>query len=142
MSAARRQFLILEAREWLGTPFAWGQRVKGEGVDCIQLVIAAGLGSGALAEDPTRAYPAPVELRRTDTLLKIIEPYVDLVEPGSERPGDIGYYRTQRNFPIHFGILTDRGIIHTSHKAGRVVETRVPPELRYRLISHFKFKGL
>jgi len=42
----RRNSVVAEALTWVGTPFAWGQCVKGVGVDCGRFLAAVGNASG------------------------------------------------------------------------------------------------
>lgn len=39
------------ARTWKDTPFRWHQRLKGEGVDCLGLIVEVGKEAGLLASD-------------------------------------------------------------------------------------------
>jgi hypothetical protein len=50
MQLDERQAVIAEARSWIGTPFHDRARVKGAGVDCLQLLIASYHAAGLLPD--------------------------------------------------------------------------------------------
>jgi len=139
MTDAERQFYQQAAREWIGTPFHQGARVQNVGVDCAQLIIATALSCGLLKEVPInlkvlRPLMMPRKIRA------LLETYLMEIPIGTEKAGDIYWLYTRRNLPLHLAIVSDRGIIHASHEAGKVVETRRPAELGIN--SAWKFKKI
>jgi len=56
-SIDQRMLVIQCARSWIGTPFHHRARVKGSGVDCIQLIVAAYEEAGVLRDVEVPPYP-------------------------------------------------------------------------------------
>lgn len=132
---------MVAAKNWLGTPYHHGARVKGSGVDCGQLVIAALVESGVIADyDPGHytcdwhlhrdedRYIAEVEkwlVRRSDdTELSIDQRLIE--NPAYELPvGEVIVFRVGRTFS-HGGIVTKWPFfIHSYLRAGMVEEVDI-----------------
>lgn len=61
-----REQIIAAARDWLGTPYHHAARIKGHGVDCGQLIIAAFIDSGAVDHFDTEKYTPDWHLHRSE----------------------------------------------------------------------------
>jgi cell wall-associated NlpC family hydrolase len=108
------QMIVDKAREYLGTPFQWGARVKGAGIDCSGLVVCVLKDLGV--DVPDRIY------RRTENVdaLANFASFADEVgQYNVIEPGDIAVFET-RGF-IHLGIVTeaeDLTVIHANNSPG------------------------
>lgn len=110
------------ARGWLGTPYHSGARIKGVGVDCCQLLIAAFEESGYLA--PRECRPAPYShewhLHRSEELYlqNLLRYCHEVTDP---RPGDIAMFRFGRCVS-HGGIMIDKNsLIHAYVGQGVII---------------------
>lgn len=102
-----RQAIVMEARDWLRTPYHHRGRVKGEkgGVDCAQLLIAVFSACGVIADFDPGYYPADWAMHRSEEryLEGIFKYAVEVAEP---KPGDIAVYKFGRCFS-HAAIVAD-----------------------------------
>lgn len=126
-----RASVVLEARRWVGTEWRHQHRLIGVGVDCANLVIAAGVGAGVLEDpgprfSPWRNYsrtPNPNKMRKG--LEAFLVPLGDGEDP---QPGDVAWiaWKEARHLPMHLAILATLDgratIIHSSQRVGRAVE--------------------
>lgn len=133
---------MIEASQWLGTPFEWGQRRIGQGVDCVQLIVAVAGPVGLVDPDDPR-FSAYTRRKRPALMREVLERYMVEILTPPER-GDVLWLRTTgNNRPLHFALYAGNSrIIHVHTKAGKVVETNIPMELRARVDSVWRFKGL
>src|SRR5687768_13422801 len=107
---ARGELVATEAREWIGTPFAWQQSAKGKGCDCKGLLwgVARELGfpeaeslyAKVANYSPTR--PVPSALLK-EGFAAIFDPVASIEDA---RPGDILLLRTTIGGPAgHIAIV-------------------------------------
>lgn len=117
-----REFILAEARRWLGTPFRHRGRLRGEGVDCIGLAVGVARGLGLAPSDqldyPRRPSAEALERALAAQLLRI--------EPLSALPGDL-LRLAPGGKATHVAILTALadgrpGILHAYAPCRRVVE--------------------
>lgn len=139
----KREDVIREAREWVGTPFHHQAASKGVGCDCAGLVRGVGQALGLMP-------PLPPELLRygrlpqPERMREVLARFMDPVE-GPPLPGDVLFMGWVGGRPMHLGILTPlhgRGILHGFSEAGRVIETRLPVAYEARIDSWWKYRGL
>ena len=122
-----RADLVREADEWLDTPWAHGQSVKGKGADCVGFLrgIARFVGH---SEIPFEAYARISDERQAEQGWRMItlldENLVRLASPYDARPGDWYAFVDQLSkLPQHVGMVRryEGGqwqIIHASLKNG------------------------
>jgi NlpC/P60 family putative phage cell wall peptidase len=107
-----RERIVAEARSWLGTKYHHMARVKGAGVDCLQILIgiysAVGLVPGDI--DPGY-YPNDWMLHRSEErYLEGVSQYAHELPEGSEaKPGDFVVYLFGRCFS-HSAIVLEPGL--------------------------------
>jgi NlpC/P60 family putative phage cell wall peptidase len=90
-----RQQIITAARGWLGTPFHHEGRVKGAGVDCLQLLIAVYSEVGLLPPVEPEHYPWDWHFHRSEErYLQGVAQHARQV-PAAE-PGDIDLFKFGR----------------------------------------------
>ena len=120
----QRAAVVAEARAWLGTPYHHEGRVKGVGVDCLQLLAAVfSAPKVALIEAPKIPhYPWDWHLHRdAERYLEGLTRYTREID-GAPSPGDIVLFRFGRCFS-HGGIVVKWPvIIHAYLGKGCVLE--------------------
>lgn len=131
--------LIAAGRSWIGTPYHHMARVKGHGVDCGQIIIAAHVEAGIAEDVETGSYTMDWHLHRDEEkYLGFVEAHLERVDadagdapprarPASWRPspGSVVVFRIGRTFS-HGGLVTDWPlIIHANVLDGCVVESTI-----------------
>jgi len=116
-----RQAIIREARQWLGTPFHHQGRVRGVGVDCLQLLIGVYSAVGLMAEIDVGPYPWDWHFHKSEQrYLKGMKKHAKKV--AKPLPGDAAMF-TFGHCASHAAIVIDwPQCIHAYHGQG-VVET-------------------
>lgn len=138
------QDIVDKAREYIGTPFHHGARVKGEGIDCVQLLIAIFNELGADIADHND-YSRFDEFER---LIEILRTYCDEIYdlPGDEslvQNGDILAFRGTLMYN-HCGIYCGGTFVHAyaSPAYGKVIEEDLTPLWKSRVAFVFRFRGV
>ncbi len=133
---------VAEARKWLGTPFKHQGCVRGAGCDCIGLIKGVGMALGLVDYDPTstqaKAFnnysimPNPRRMREglATWLVQIPVPDATLA--------DI-YFMAWGKEPQHVALITDRGIIHSYSRAGKVVEHGLDDLWHSRIVAAYRY---
>lgn len=121
MSAAGREAVLAEARNWLRTPYHHHAAVKGAGVDCAMILIEVYADAGVVPRFDVGDYPPDWMLHRSEErYLGWVERYAH--EVAYPKPGDIAVFRFGRCFS-HAAIVVDYpSIIHAYRPAGMVVQ--------------------
>lgn len=124
-----RDDIIAEARTWIGTPFLHQGRIKGQGVDCVGLIMgvakAVGLpGVDQVLQDPrSHVYK---ERPAAGQLLKRLHSLLRQIPRDGARPGDMLCLWVADN-PQHVLLLSyQRHVIHATSEKERVVEHLIP----------------
>lgn len=130
--------ICAEARSWLGTPYHHMARIKGVGVDCLQILIAVYSAVDLMKSFDTGYYPNDWMLHRDeerylDGVLEHAHP-VDVPEVG-----DVALYRFGRTYS-HSAILVDGALsVHSYMGLGVVLTDPLQPPLVGRAVQHFSF---
>jgi hypothetical protein len=153
----RRQAVIAAARAWVDTPFHTQAKVIGAGVDCAQLVIAAGEAAGVLtiaaaAWRPFAAYSRTPNPRRMRLAL---ETFLVPVAPSRARLADVMWLEWERtapsptgreSLPMHLAILSAHHgratMIHAHATIGRCCEHGFTAEWPGRVVSWWRYPGI
>jgi hypothetical protein len=142
--------VIAEARTWLHphTEFIHQARVKGVGVDCLNLIWGVGEGAGVMPPVTTakarpfwRYYgrrPNPPKMR--ECLAQFL---VELPATTTPKPGDIAWMHWGNEMPIHMaliGVARDarETLIHSVWNMG-VIEHGFTSEFRERVTSYWRY---
>lgn len=137
--------IVLEAFEWVGTPYHHQARVKGIGTDCAQLV--AGVAENVfprLKPINTEVYSVEWHMHnREEKMCNIIESFGCKRRELEERePGDILTFQFGR-VQSHMGILiNDNQFIHARLDVGKVVINQLSGDWLERLGRVYKFPSL
>lgn len=143
---AVREAIVIEARQWIGTPFAHQASLKGIGCDCIGLVSGVGRALGfkdaERFRDDTR-FRGYARTPEPKMLAAAVAEYLDPVDFESTDPGDILLFRFKEE-PQHFALLVERGferyMIHCYMQARGVVENRIDEKWRGRIVGAYKYR--
>lgn len=139
---ATRAQVVAEARDWIGSPYLHQGRLKGQGVDCLGLLIGVGRSLGLVApEFDVADYARQPEPRR---LIAEVGQYLTPISMEQMQPGDVVVTRFEFD-PVHFAILADYchgglSMIHAvirGNKRGEVVEHRLDATNRARIFGAF-----
>jgi NlpC/P60 family putative phage cell wall peptidase len=118
--------VIADARTWMGTRFHHQAQVKGQGCDCVGLVLGAAEPFG-WQPDPT-TFKQFLNYARVPNPRKMLKALNLYLLPVTEEPqiGDILYMEWRAQLPTHLAILSEFNgqttIIHALSEAGGVVE--------------------
>jgi cell wall-associated NlpC family hydrolase len=133
--------LVAEARRWLGTPFRHQGRIRGEGVDCIGLVLEPARALG-LTDYRPGAYS---RLPDAGTLQCELARHLVTVTKAGMRPGDVLLVAAPLS-PCHLALVGELGgaptMIHASGPIGRVVEHGIDAVWEGRIRGVYRFPGL
>lgn len=103
--AAERKAVLTELVSWMDTPFHHGARVKGAGVDCAQLAIAAYLAAGLIPEIEVGYYAPDWFLHSgRECILELLQTF--MVPTASIQSADIVAFRYGRAAVGHLAIVT------------------------------------
>jgi cell wall-associated NlpC family hydrolase len=131
---------IDRAREYIGTPFHFGGRLKGIGVDCGGLLAGVAAEVGLEIEVPP-SYSREDSLRQ---LMAVLRQTCEETQIRFMRAGDILVFSSRR-MPGHCGLFTGEGtFIHAydSPSVQEVVETPLSEAWRERVVKVYRPKGL
>jgi cell wall-associated NlpC family hydrolase len=132
--------LVTEARRWLGTPFRHQGRIRGEGVDCIGLVLEPARALGLTDYRPAAYGRLPDGGTIRDELAR----HLTTVARSDMRPGDVLLLAAPLS-PSHLALVGELGaltMIHASGPIGRVVEHGIDDTWAGRIRGVFRFPGL
>lgn len=138
-----RTKIIEEARSYLNVPYKHLGRNR-QGIDCAGLiynVFNSVIGMPDDCLDYNQQYNSTFAFRQ-------ISRYGKRIGRKQAKPGDVVLMGIN-NVTSHFGILTDKGVIHASTLRGRVVEHRLCTgrsiriaRNRERAVAYFRIKGV
>jgi len=115
----QRQAVIDEAMTWLRTPYHHAARVKGAGVDCVQILIAVYQAVGAVGEVETGDYVSDWMLHQNEEkYLNGIMAHAHPVEV--PQAGDIALYTFGRTVS-HAAIVIKWPLIIHAHRPEKMV---------------------
>jgi cell wall-associated NlpC family hydrolase len=132
---------VAKARSWLGTPFRHQGRIRGEGVDCIGLVLEAARALGLTDYRPGACSRQP----DAGTLRRELARHLVTVAKPEMRPGDILLLAAPLS-PCHLALVGELDgtltMIHASGPIGRVVEHGIDATWEGRIRGVYRLPGL
>lgn len=148
---ATKSEVVAEARTWIGTRFHHQARIKGRGVDCINMVIAVATEVGLLAPDDRvfdwENYPEYHGYGTSPNgslLLSGCDRFMDRISIKDLQPADVIIFRFVQEAQ-HFAIVTSLEptyIVHAYAQVKRVVEHRFDEVWLARAVGAYRFRGL
>lgn len=129
--------IVSAARGWLGTPFLHQGRLKGKGCDCV------GLAKGVAVELDIKVGDYLNYTRHPDPqlMLRLLRENLEEITVEEAKEGDL-YYMYFVNDPTHIAIKTDKGIIHSHLRVGKVVEQSLNKVWMKRIVKAFRYPGV
>lgn len=145
MSQEQRAAVVTEAMTWLDTPFHHHARIKGAGVDCVNLLIGVFSACELVPEMLLDHYPPDWNLHNNDALfLTGVAQHADRLPEGDvPLPGDVVMFKYGLH-AAHGAIVTEWPVvIHAWRDAGKVVlsEANTGP-LGNRIDSIWRLRSL
>ena len=141
--SSERLRLVEIAHSWLGTPWHHEARIKGAGVDCLQLLIAVYVEAGLIDDIHPDPYASDWHLHRDEP--RYLEGLLGYCDPVDDPlPGDIVMFKYGRQ-AAHGAIVIDwPTIIHAWRDQRAVVLSDVAntPTLSERVAGFYRLKGL
>lgn len=136
MNDARKK-IVETARTYLGVPFKHLGRSHA-GIDCVGLVcVSARSALGAFA-DFIDYPPQP----KTAMVYRHVRDRCDRIRADDAMEGDLVLIH-RHGTSTHFGILTDRGVIHADSSLQKVVEHPLTSQyIDWQVAAHFRFRDL
>jgi NlpC/P60 family putative phage cell wall peptidase len=140
----RRDEIIAEARDWIGTPYRHQASLKGVGCDCLGLV--RGVWRALFGDEPERAPPySPdwAEALQKETLAQAAARHLMPVACDAFLPGDVLLFRWRAHLPAkHMAIVSALDTMIHAHDGAAVTEVTIAPWWRRRLAYAFRFPGV
>lgn len=141
-----RADVILEARQWVGTPYVHQHQALGVGVDCANLVVAVGVSLGLMDWTPENfaAFAGYGRAPNPRHMEKALAAYLDRCD--DPQIGDIAWIEWERGLPMHLAIMGHldgrKTLIHAYSHVGRVVEHGLTAEWSGRIVGWWRYRGL
>ena len=113
------------ALAWLGTPHVNQAKVKGKGVDCGQLLIAAVEDAGLIERDSVKVEPYSNEFhlhRSEEWYLTTVQKFCNEVKPEEMQTGDFLLYRIGRVVSHGAIYLGGRSVCHAVIGLGVIMD--------------------
>lgn len=131
-----RQAIVAEACTWLRTPYHHMARVKGQGVDCAQILIAVYSACGVIADFDPGYYPSDWAMHRSEEIY-LEGLFANAKEVDSPQPGDVAIWKFGRCFS-HGAIVVDWPTgIHAYRRDGVVLADLTQGHLTDREVKFF-----
>lgn len=138
-----RHTILVEARDWIGTPYQHQASTKGAGCDCLGLV--RGVWRALYGEEPESApayTPDWAERHGAETLLDAARRHLTEIDLAAATPGDVLLFRVDSHSPAkHAAILDEEGRLIHAYWGRAVVRSRFAQWWRARWAAAFSFPG-
>ena len=129
--------IVRQARTWLDTPFRHQGRRKGIGTDCVGLVIGVAHELGLTDFD----YVGYGRTPHADVLRHHLATQMVSIPATEADVGDVLLFAFAIE-PMHVGIRTDKGILHSYASAKRCVEHGLDSVWESRIRGAYRFREL
>lgn len=126
---------VIEAREWIGTPYVPQGRAKGIGCDCVGLIVGVGEHTGLLVPYELPPYREG-DVALMDSLFPAHFERIESAEPGAVLQLDVPGNRR------HLAICAGETIIHVYGRKIGVTEHPLTERWRSRVLSCWQFRSV
>lgn len=140
-----RQAILDEALSWMGTPYHHQADVKGEGVDCLMLLVRVFVSCGLVPPIDPRPYSTQWHFHRSEEIyLGGLERYARRLDVAEvPLPGDIAMWQFGYTFSHGGIVLNDREVIHAHAKCREVtIADRWGDAFVGRPVLHYRVFGV
>lgn len=131
-----RTQIVTEARCWVGVRFRHAGRSR-SGVDCVGFIGAVFEKFLSLGVLPTNYGKRP---RAGEAFARVAQ-YACRISAEDAGPGDL-VQMCYANHPVHFGILTDAGVIHAAAFHRKVIEHSLFASGNGRAVAYWRMNGV
>lgn len=140
VTSAMERRIAEEARSWCGTRFHHGSRIRGVGVDCVNLVVAILEAVGLIARQELPSYSPDWMLHHgREILLEGIARVADPIEPPFE-VGDILTYKFGRA-ASHCGLYIGEGrVVHAATRDQVRCDLIATASLTRRFVAAYRLR--
>lgn len=136
-----------EGRKWVGTPYQHQARVLGAGVDCVQLLLAVGLPTGAMVLDDefarNKEWHNYSRTPNPRALMAFCDRYLHRIPKESFKLADILVFAWRPHMPQHFGIVSSwepKRMIHAYSSVQWCAEHSFDHEWKDRHVASYTWK--
>jgi NlpC/P60 family putative phage cell wall peptidase len=139
----RAEFIVAQARSWIGTPYRHQASLKGVGCDCLGLLRGVWREvSGTEPELPPPYSPDWAEAG-ADTLLAAARRHLVEIACLEAAAGDVLLFRWRDDLPAkHCAIATSSDTMIHAHDGASVAEVAYRPWWRRHLVHAFRFPDI
>jgi NlpC/P60 family putative phage cell wall peptidase len=136
-----RHAILVEARDWIGTPYRHQASAKGAGCDCLGLVRGVWRAVYGAEPEGTPAYtPDWAEREGAETLRDAARCHLSETSIEAAAPGDVLLFRMDARSPMkHAAILDEEDRLIHAYWGRAVVRSRFAPWWRARCAAAFAF---
>lgn len=145
---ALRAKIVIEARGWVGTPFAHQAATRGAGCDCVGLIrgVAQAVGISPVTADEWSYIGAYGRLPRPDAMGAQMRRFLAPIK-GAALPGDIAWIAWKKGLPMHLALIGSdetgrQTLIHSYELVGKVVEHGFVDPWPGYVVSFWRFPAL
>jgi cell wall-associated NlpC family hydrolase len=133
-----RQFVVAEAKSWLGTPYHHRGRLKGIGVDCAQFPLLVYAAAGLFEAFETGDYPPGWHLHRNEErYLAAVTARARAIGETDLQPGDFALFRIGRCFSHGAIVIAWPRLIHAVLGARVMEDLASAPALAGKPVKFF-----
>lgn len=140
MTPEQRAAVVAESLTWLRTPYHHAADIKGQGVDCLMLLIRVFHACALVPAIDPRPYPAQWHLHRSDEVyLAGLEKYATELPPHeAPQAGDIALWKFGRTYSHAAILINEREVVHAFKDAREVtIADRWSEPLAARDVKYF-----
>ena len=143
-----RDKIIIEAREWVDTPYHHQAALKGVGCDCVGLIRGVGVGVGAMPHRDAdwKRFNAYGRLPNPRRMTQGMNAFLVPINTEDRKPGDIAWIEWRTDMPMHLAILAEKNgsqtIIHALSDYRKVVEHGLNLTWQERIVSWWRYPNI
>ncbi len=140
--------ILVEAREWINTPYHHQAKVKGVGVDCVGFIVGVGLNTGALllTKQQIKEYAGYGRLPNPNMMGRVMRRYLNPLPHRDLVVGNIAWLEWRAGLPMHLALVGELNgvptLIHALGDVGKVVEHSLTQQWEDRIVSLWQYPGL
>ena len=153
MRNTEAEALVAAARSWLGTPYVHQHRCRNVAVDCVGLIIGAGLEARVLPTWTPQEWMPFANYGRSPNpahMTRAIEQFMEPLDLAPDQPGPdaaVAFMGWRDHLPMHLAIMATapdgrRTMIHAFAYHGKVVEHGFDGEWPGRVVSWWRYPGV
>ena len=132
-----REAICKAALDWMHTPYHHHARVKGVGVDCANLLVAAYAEAGLTEQIDLGFYPHDWHMHKSEEMFLGWVKKIGLMQISAPRMGDVAVFQFGRTFS-HGAIMTgEETAIHSYINMGVIISRLDEAPLQGRAVQYW-----